>query len=348
MGRPGGPGPLDPIFDVPTQYGAVAVGATPATGLITVTLEEQPGQDDPVVGGPVFFDVVFSEDVTGFTGGDLNLFGSALPTTAAVTGSGDTYVVEVTGMTVTGTVRAVVRPSTVTGVVTGDTNRTSTSIDNTINWELVPEIATYDWDFSVPASVTSDGTGVLFVTDVINGFTMQRVDNFATTYPSGTQNGLNFMRGVAAEYVESTIVESQPIGVQWVGALNDLAGSVTNFPFQLAVPSPSTAPQMVEFAGNWDISAGGTGFSLGAADQNWHVWYIEFNGASSRAWRDDVLIASGTVGGTATNGITWFNAATGDQNTQNISIGQLRIIIGVPSDADRSASNQFLMSKWGI
>lgn len=147
-------GPLDPIFDVETTYGGIAVGATPATGIITVTINEQAGQDDPVVGIGVFFDVVFSESVSGFTGSDLTVYGSSLPLAATVSGSGDTYTVEVTGMTVTGVVRAKVNSGTVIGDVSGDTNRASTSTDNTVNWEVVSmDNIAHWWDMSQSARV---------------------------------------------------------------------------------------------------------------------------------------------------------------------------------------------------
>lgn len=150
-------GPLDPIFEVETKYGGIAVGATPATGIITVTIDEQAGQNDPVVGDNVFYDVVFGEDVSGFTGGDVTLSGAAGATTAAISGSGDTYVVEISGMTQSGTVIATIPPSVVTGDISGDTNRHSTSTDNVVNWvEEIQSIFTYTGvvqAFTTPADV---------------------------------------------------------------------------------------------------------------------------------------------------------------------------------------------------
>lgn len=157
MGRPGGPGPLDPIFDVQTQFGAIAVGDQPAGGVITVTVEEQPGQDDPVVAENVFYDVVFSESVIGFASGDMSLGGTAGATSVLLTGGPSSYVAEVSGMTDEGTVTARVRAGTVTGSVSGDTNRASTSIDNVINWEPLP-ITFGAWAYSSGAGVSPGST----------------------------------------------------------------------------------------------------------------------------------------------------------------------------------------------
>jgi subtilisin-like proprotein convertase family protein len=70
----------------------------------TVAVAVSPGQQNPVAVGPVVFDVVFSEPVTGFTNVDLSGSTVGGPLSAVVTGSGTTYTVTVTGMTGTGTV----------------------------------------------------------------------------------------------------------------------------------------------------------------------------------------------------------------------------------------------------
>jgi hypothetical protein len=131
MGRPGGPGPLDPIFDVPTSYGAqFAAGNTPA-GSIPV----------PTQGQWVRFTVVFSEPVSGFGDGDATLSGSAGPTTSVVVDSGDqtTYTVYVSGMSADGLVRASVPAGVATSIADGETlNMASFSVDNTVEWQKYP------------------------------------------------------------------------------------------------------------------------------------------------------------------------------------------------------------------
>ncbi|HEY0192664.1 MAG TPA: hypothetical protein VGC42_16205, partial [Kofleriaceae bacterium] len=72
----------------------------------TVTIDQAAAQLDPTNTSPIHFTVVFSEPVTGFTGSDVVLGGTAGATTATVSGSGTTYDVAVTGMTGDGTVTA--------------------------------------------------------------------------------------------------------------------------------------------------------------------------------------------------------------------------------------------------
>lgn len=104
----------------------------------TVTINQAIDQDDPTeVGGQVFFDVEFSEDVFEFSAADVAFSGTAGATTAIVTGSGSTYTVEATGMTSSGTVTAVI-PAGGATAGSGKTNAASTSTDNTVTYTIGP------------------------------------------------------------------------------------------------------------------------------------------------------------------------------------------------------------------
>jgi len=61
----------------------------------TVTIDQAAGQMDPTGSSTINFAVVFSEAVTGFATGDVLVSGTALPTTAIITGSGANYNVAV-------------------------------------------------------------------------------------------------------------------------------------------------------------------------------------------------------------------------------------------------------------
>ena len=76
-------------------------GVAPAASITAAA-----GQADPTSESPIDFTVVFSEPVSGFSGGDVSLGGTAGATTAVVTGSGTTYNVAVSGMTGSGSVTA--------------------------------------------------------------------------------------------------------------------------------------------------------------------------------------------------------------------------------------------------
>jgi hypothetical protein len=101
---------------------------------LTVTIEQAAAQADPTATSPINFTAVFSEVVTGFTSSGLTLSGSANPAAAAVTGSGTTYNIAVSGMTAQGTVIATVNANAVTGNVSGLGNLDSTSADNSVNY----------------------------------------------------------------------------------------------------------------------------------------------------------------------------------------------------------------------
>ncbi len=102
----------------------------------TVTVNQAAGQADPTTTPSIAYTVVFSEQVDGFVNTDVTLTGLALPTTAALSGTGPTYGVVATGMTKSGTVIATVAASKVTDVA-GNANTVSTATDNTVTYNDV-------------------------------------------------------------------------------------------------------------------------------------------------------------------------------------------------------------------
>lgn len=102
---------------------------------LTVTIEQASTQVDPTSGSPIVFAVAFSQPVTDFSGGDVSLAGSSAPGTlvASVSGSGTTYVVEVTGMSGAGLVVASI-PASVAINAGGLGNAASTSTDNVVTF----------------------------------------------------------------------------------------------------------------------------------------------------------------------------------------------------------------------
>lgn len=100
----------------------------------TVTINQAGTQVDPTGTSPINFTVVFSEAVTGFTNASLNISGSAGATTGVVTGSGTTYNVAVTGMSVSGTVFVTITDSAGFDAA-GNPSAASTSTDNTVTYD---------------------------------------------------------------------------------------------------------------------------------------------------------------------------------------------------------------------
>ena len=100
-----------------------------------VTINQAGGQVDPTNSSPINFTVEFTEEVTGFATGDVTVGGTANPTTGAVTGTGTTYNVAVSGMSGNGTVTASIEAG-VAEDGAGNTNNASTSTDNTVDYNL--------------------------------------------------------------------------------------------------------------------------------------------------------------------------------------------------------------------
>ncbi len=103
----------------------------------TVTINQAAGQADPTSDSPINFAVLFSEPVDGFVTGDVTLSGTAGATTAIVSGSGATYNVAVSGMTVSGTVIVNVIAEVAIDSA-GNVNAASTSSDNSVGFDMLP------------------------------------------------------------------------------------------------------------------------------------------------------------------------------------------------------------------
>ena len=97
----------------------------------TVTINQAAAQTDPTNAATVAFTVVFSEPVSGFTGSDVTLSGTAGATSAVVTGGPSTYTVNVTGIAADGTVVATISAGVTTDAA-GNTNTVASSTDNTV------------------------------------------------------------------------------------------------------------------------------------------------------------------------------------------------------------------------
>ncbi len=372
--RKGGIGPLDPIYDVETQYGAISVGATPAGGVIPVTVEEQAGQTDPVVGDPVFYDVLFAESVSGFVPADMTLLGTAGATTVALTGAGAAYVAEVTGMTVAGTVIAKVLPGKVTGDVSGDTNRTSTSIDNIVNWEPYPLPPWSDyWDFSNTANWGGSvavgqlaETGSLFMKqiDFPNGMGLSTINGL-----TAATNTPVFLAGRGEWGTDASVAAiTVPYGIGIVYQANDVGTTSSGAVMALSVsndPSGQLKPQInsgdPDSGGQVSVTTGGGSLTSATApgDYNPHVAFVYVDtGANSKLYVDGVLEATGSLGlGALSAGarvifigtnIADGGGATSGQATTGWKVSEGGLSVGVTTDLMITNWMADMIAKWGI
>jgi len=139
--------------------------------LPTVTVNQAVGQADPTNGSPINFTVVFSEPMTGFTNTDVLLTGTAVPTTAVVTGGGTTYNVAVSGMSGSGTVIIFVPAGGATDV-SGNLNAASTSTDDTVTFDVTRPTVTINQDGAqVDPTGTSPINFAVVFSEPVSGFT---------------------------------------------------------------------------------------------------------------------------------------------------------------------------------
>jgi VCBS repeat-containing protein len=126
----------------------------------TVTVNQAAEQADPTGTSPINFTVTFSEDVSGFTGDDVAVSGTAGATTATVSGSGASYNVAVSGMTNDGTVIVSIAAEAATDAA-GNGNTASTSTDNTVTFNTnVAPVAnddTYTTNANKPLTMAAPG-----------------------------------------------------------------------------------------------------------------------------------------------------------------------------------------------
>jgi Big-like domain-containing protein len=100
----------------------------------SVTVNQKAGQSDPASALPIAFTVTFNEPVTGFTSADVTRGGTSTGGTVAVTGSGASYEISLSGGVTDGTVTFSIAAARATDLA-GNNNTASTSTDNTVTYD---------------------------------------------------------------------------------------------------------------------------------------------------------------------------------------------------------------------
>ncbi len=242
---------------LPLPGAAGSLGANKAividTTAPTVTINQALGQLDPTNNPPINFTVVFSEAVTGFSSTGVTLGGTALPTTAVVTGSGTTYNVAVSGMTATGTVTASVAVGAAQDLA-GNLNLASTSGDNTVNFDSTALTVTINQAAGQldPTKTSPINFAVVFskvTIDFLTGDVALSGTAGATT-ATVTGSGTTYNVAVSGMTMNGTVIASIAPGVAHDAANNaNLASSSTDNTvtydtiapvFSAVAPAPST------------------------------------------------------------------------------------------------------------
>ncbi len=193
----------------------------------SVTIDQAAVQADPTNVSPIVFDVVFSEDVSGFTGTDVALGGTAAATTAVVAGGPANYTVTVSGMTGDGTVIAAI-PAGAAVDGSGKVNTASTSTDNEVTYDTTAPSVTVEQGAAQadPTGVPSVVFDVVFSEDVV-GFDLADVVVGGTSNPTTVVvtpiDAANYTVTVSGMTLEGTVTASV-----LAGAATDTAGNASS------------------------------------------------------------------------------------------------------------------------
>lgn len=133
----------------------------------TVTVNQKAGQADPTNALPILWTVTFSEPVTGFDASDLTRGGTTTGGTVAVTGSGASYEISLSGSPTNGTTSFTIAANTAQDLA-GNNNTASTSTDNTVTSDTVAPPAP-----SVSSSSPQNNRVTLTFTDTEAGVTFE-------------------------------------------------------------------------------------------------------------------------------------------------------------------------------
>ncbi|MEY2494848.1 MAG: large repetitive protein [Verrucomicrobiota bacterium] len=198
----------------------------------SVTINQAPGQADPSNTSPINFKVVFSETVTGFGSGGVDLSGSGNPTTAVVTGSGTTYNVAVSGMS-QGTVIASVKASA--AIDSGSNpNTASTSTDNTVTYDTAQPVVMINQASGQadPTNASPINFTVVF-SEAVTGFGSGSVSLSGTagaTTKVVTGSGNTYTVAVSGMTSDGTVIATVPAGgaVDTAGNTNAASTSADN------------------------------------------------------------------------------------------------------------------------
>jgi hypothetical protein len=216
----------------------------------TVTINQAAAQGDPTAATPVVFDVVFSEPVADFATGDVTLGGTALPTTAMVSGSGTTYTVAVSGMTLDGTVTAGIMAG-VAQDAAGNLNDASTSTDNSVTFDFDEGDVTAPTVTINQAAAQADPTGTspivfeVVFSEPVAGFVTGDVTlggTAAATTATVSGSGATYMVAVSGMGPAGTVIASIAAGAAVDAANNPNVASTSGDNEVTWAPADVTSP----------------------------------------------------------------------------------------------------------
>jgi len=183
--------PSDAVTDIAGNLNTSSIATDNSVTYVdpapTTTFNQSDTQSDPVNHGPILFTAVFSEPIVGFTSDDIDFTGSTVSgaLAAAISGDGPTYTVSVSGMTGDGSVMVSIPADVVTDVA-GNSNGISSSLDNSVVFDITSPTVTLDQ--AVGQDDPINAGPILFTavfSEPVVGFTSGDID-FTGSTVSGT------------------------------------------------------------------------------------------------------------------------------------------------------------------
>jgi hypothetical protein len=308
----------------------------------TVLINKADSQADPTNTSPINFTVVFSEAVNDFGEIDVTVEGTAGATTAAVTGSGTTYNVAVSGMTGSGTVIASIAAG-VAHDAAGNPNTAGTGVDNSVLYDVTAPSVTVN-----PADGQADPTNLspvnfsIVFSEVVTGFDGLDVILAGTagaTTATVTGSGATYNVAVSGMTGSGTVIASIP-----AGTAHDAVGNPNE-----AGPQSSVA---------YDIT--GPTVTLSQAEGQANPTYtspVNFTVVFSEAVTDfgsqDVSLGgtAGAITATVTGSGTTYNVAVSSMAgagtvTASIAAGAVHDALGNPNSASAEGAVIFVYQNW--
>jgi hypothetical protein len=328
----------------PSQPSTSTNNVVPFDGVApTVTINSAAGQPDPASGSPINFTVVFSEPVTGFTGGDVNLSGSTVGgiLAATVSGSGTTYTVSVTGMTTPGNVVATI-PAGAAADLAGNTSGVSTSTDNVVAFDNVAPTVTVNQAAGQadPATTGPINFTVVFSKPVV-GFGPASVDFSGSTVggilsASVTGSGTTYTVSVTGMDGTGLVILSVPAGVV-TDALGNTNAASTSSDHTVRFDNQPPLVTIDQAAGQQDPTSSGV-----------ILFTVTFSEPVFGFSSSDISFAGSTAGGALIGAITGsgttFTVSVTGMSTPGtvvvtIAAGAVTDAAGNPSLASTSTDN---------
>jgi len=310
----------------------------------SVTVEQKAGQADPTSASPIRFTVDFSEQVTGFTSGDVNLSASTAGTggTAAglsaavstVDAANGIYEVAVTGMATNGFVIASIDAGRAFDLA-ANPNLASTSTDQSVQYstavDQTPPSVTIDQKSSAPAQADpTNGSQILYTVhfgEPVTGFGAADV-SFAgsTAGTAGGEGGLAAsVTGSGADYTVTVT------GMATSGGL--VTPSIVAAAAKDAANNDSLASTSTDHSVTWDTTAPAVGTFTGPGTANSApiVLHVTFDENVSGLTGSDIDFATSTAGGSLVAAISGSGAAYDVSITGMTTDGD--VVAGVKANA---------------